>query len=157
MVSDLGRVMRLAGYRCRANRVLRPGLTTGYLFVALCADGIPVLHMNHRLVCAAFIGPCPGGKEVNHKNGVRGDSRLANLEYVTHRENIQHGHDTLPRKHTSLRGSMLPNAVLNEDKVRDIRARRERGQSYRVIAKALAVSTHLVYMVLKRKSWAWVT
>lgn len=44
----------------------------------------------HRLVALAFFGPPHEGQEVNHKNGIRNDDRIQNLEYVSHLENIAH-------------------------------------------------------------------
>ena len=41
----------------------------------------------HRLVMLAFVGPCPEGQEVCHRNGVRHDNRLENLYYGTRSEN----------------------------------------------------------------------
>ncbi len=45
-------------------------------------------HFVHRLVMAAFVGPCPEGQEVMHNNHIRSDNRLENLRYGTHVENM---------------------------------------------------------------------
>lgn len=44
----------------------------------------------HNLVARAFIGES-NGKVVNHINENKHDNRISNLEYITHKENCNHG------------------------------------------------------------------
>lgn len=43
----------------------------------------------HSLVAAAFIGPCPQGQEVRHKDGTRTNNTADNLEYGTRTDNLR--------------------------------------------------------------------
>jgi hypothetical protein len=104
-VSDHGRVRSLARVVPGGRGGLRP-IPARVRVLMLDTHGYPFLqlwkenrHKNakvHRLVLAAFVGPCPAGLEVRHLNGKPTDNRLGNLAYGTHSENeqdlIRHGH-----------------------------------------------------------------
>ena len=103
-VSDQGRVRSLdrvvkckrpfggISERPQAGKVLSLGTRTnnnGRKFAHISKGGVSRSPLVHRLVAAAFIGPCPKGFEVDHVNGDPLDNRACNLEYVTHEENIK--------------------------------------------------------------------
>ncbi len=72
----------------------------GYYQVAIKKSGEPKKRfMVHRLVAIAFIDNPDGKTDVNHKNGIKTDNCVDNLEWVTRRENIAHAIDVLDRKY----------------------------------------------------------
>lgn len=66
----------------------------GYLIVYI--PEIQRQKLAHRLVAAAFLGPCPEGMEVRHADGTRTNNHIGNLCYGTVRDNAQDamGHGT---------------------------------------------------------------
>lgn len=78
---------------------LRPNLSTpGYHSVCLCINGKPRRHQIHRLVANAFIPNPKALPQVNHKNGVKTDNRVENLEWCTCSENHLHALRVLGKK-----------------------------------------------------------
>lgn len=63
---------------------------TGYYQVRLNKFGKRETVKLHRLVLITFVGNPDNKAEVNHKNGIKSDNRLSNLEWVTRSENQQH-------------------------------------------------------------------
>lgn len=76
----------------------------GYIRVSLNLNGIARSKTVHRLMMEAFTGE--DTRPVNHKNGIKTDNRLNNLEYVSVRENTCHAF----RRSGGLTGARLEKA-----------------------------------------------
>lgn len=86
-ISNLGRVKRVT-----TGRILKGGKDKdGYLMVKLYKNNIRSNKKIHRLVAEAFI-PNPENKpQVNHADENKTNNSLDNLEWMTAKENINHG------------------------------------------------------------------
>ena len=95
MVSNKGRVKNK-----RTNHILSPSNGRGYLQVNLCGYGTKKVH---RLVAQAFILNHKNQPMVNHKNGIKDDNRVENLEWCSAKYNQHHSaivlHNNKWKKH----------------------------------------------------------
>ena len=150
-VSSLGRVRHV-----RNQQPLSPWLcNSGYPTVTL--GGSRMNRMIHRLVAAAFIGECPCGKEVNHKDGVKTNNTPANLEYVTRSENAKHALRMGLRKFVPSRriGEELHSAKLTESEVREIKQLYSKGGlRQRDIAEKYGVKQSAISRIVNGKRWS---
>lgn len=124
---------------------------TGYKICSLSnGTGKGKQFLIHRLVLAAFIGPCPEGMESCHNDGIRANAALSNLRYDTHQNNnidrMRHG--TLPK------GSKFWKAKLKEEDVLLIFKDERRIKD---IAKEHGVDDSTILDIKKKRSWAWLT
>lgn len=92
-VSNLGHVRTVK--RGEATVMAQEEQRNGYLSVHLRNKGIERRASVHRLVAEAFIPNPDGLRDVNHKNGVKTDNRLENLEWMSHSDNMKHQYQVL--------------------------------------------------------------
>lgn len=125
----------------------------GYLRLDLRTKGMGHVSV-HRLVWETVNGPIPDGLEINHRNGVKLDNRISNLELVTRQGNVRHAW-ALGLNHAVL-GEEHHAAVLTDQAVRAIRRRYRRysrDANARVLAAEFGVGRRTVAEVVESNTW----
>ena len=104
--SDLGRIKNKKG------EILYQGINnTGYNRVSVLGKR----YLVHRLIALAFIDNPENKRTINHKNGIKTDNRLINLEWATDKENLKHALDTGLRTMTKGFDNKLSKCVAQYD------------------------------------------
>lgn len=152
-VSDQGRVRtlvtRVRGYK--AGTLLRQGTSAdGYKTVTLIKNNTGWCTYAHRLVMLAFVGESKG-LDVNHKNGIKDDNRLENLEYVTRAENIRHSLEVL-KVYRAPAGDPKMSFRFSREQVIDVRNRLAAGETITGISRAYGVSKKAVRFIRDGKT-----
>lgn len=153
-VSNLGRIKSL-----RRDKIMTNSLqSTGYLTVGLTVDGATINMKVHRLVAIAFLDAPPNGHEVNHKDGVKTNNKLDNLEWVTKPENAIHRHKiglSTQDNYIREKGEANANSKLTQEQVDEIR---EKYVPYKYsankLAKEFGVSQSCIEHIINKRSWS---
>jgi hypothetical protein len=99
-----------------SNRLLTPYRFEGYVTVGLTKNRKTLTLGLHRLIARTFIPNPLHRKEVNHKNGVRDDNRIENLEWCTRGENNLHAFRVLHRPPTNFKKWKYPDKIMNGER-----------------------------------------
>lgn len=139
MVSNTGKV-----WSKRTNKELKQcKIKSGYMTIATRIGGrsgkVYCLRV-HRLVAEAFLPNIDSKPCVNHKNCDRSDNRLVNLEWVTPKENHQHGVEFGFINWDSLRGV----SRFSESELREMKYN-PNNLSQRSLAKKFGASKSFVF------------
>ncbi len=145
-ISNVGRVMRQKGkIGATVGKILKISISKkGYPTIRLSAVGTRLLH---SLVAEAFIGERPPGLCVNHKDGIKTNCTVSNLEYVTVQENNIHAYaNGLKKPFAGLK--------LTAASVIEIRSMIEEGiYTQPEIASKFGVSSPTISNINTRRSW----
>lgn len=148
-VSNLGRVRRIKPtHGTRAGRIATQHTNrTGYASVCLSKNNVSRTWHTHRLVTRAFLGVCPLGMEVNHKDSNKLNPCLSNLEYVTRSENERHAN---ANGKYQCKGEDKPQHKLTANDVRQILS--SQGTN-RAVAMQYGVTHRTIWAIRNRKKW----
>jgi len=154
-VSDRGRVRGVdrveqcgPRLRRRSGVLLKTFVTpNGYESVHLSKNGLSSPKSIHSLVASAFLGPRPNNSVVRHMDGDQSNNSVSNLAYGTQSENLR----DWPRY-----GGRSANQKLTIPQVREIRARLERGETLRAIAKDYGVAHGAINAIKQGRTFSYI-
>lgn len=122
----------------------------GYLHIGYRKGGSQIGLLAHRMIWESVHGKIPTGMTINHKNAIKNDNRIENLEMVTQKENIHHA----IRLGLSPRGDSHPNSKLTSECVKAIRERHAAGESKRSLSSEYGVGERHIYQITTGRRWA---
>lgn len=124
----------------------------GYYQLKVRFEGKVSMLSRARVMAMHFLPkPLSDKIHVNHKNGIKTDDSLENIEWVSPSENRQHAYDTGLQKGQS--GSRNPMAILTEKEVAEIKLQIGLGERNVAIAKDFGVSHKLISQIRRGATW----
>lgn len=142
-VSDHGRV------KSKKVPIKKPNLSGRYPYINLFKNGKYKTFYIHRLVAIHFIGE--SDLVVNHKDGVKTNNHVSNLEYCTQSQNIRHAWSNGLSK--ARRGELAGNAKLTANDIKIIREALEQGFTGKDLGIYFGVSGTQISRIKSRKRW----
>lgn len=124
----------------------------GYRSLSMWVGGNVIHCQIHRIVWIYFNGEIPDGLEINHKNGVKDDNSLSNLEVITPTQNMLHSYH-VTKTSVIHKGELSCFAKLKGYEVREIRKRHMLGDTLKEIAISYSVSVRAIWDIIHGRTW----
>lgn len=125
----------------------------GYCTIDLCKNKTRHTSLVHRLVAEVFIENLLDLPVINHKDSVRTNNAVDNLEWSTQKYNVQHGYNTGSNSNA---GEKHPRKILSDLIVRNMRSRFIAGESVAQIADDLGFRRDTTKSAITGKNWGHV-
>ncbi len=140
-------------------RVLRPRYLKaykdnkrGYLHASLRRGGKSYTKLRHQLVAITYLKNPHEYKFVNHKNGIKTDNRVENLEWCSMEQNTKHATENK----LFARGEKAGLSKLTEKEVRKIRRIYKKGDKSfggKGLGRMFSVDHMTIYAIISNKTW----
>ncbi len=140
------------GNAYRNGRKLKPQISAGYCYITMCIHGIPNRKRLHRILAEIYLDNPNNLPEVNHKNGIKTDCRIVNLEWSDKSHNQQHRVLVLKKGV----GQSRSDSKLKDDDVLWIRKNYIKGDTtfgQRPLARKFNLTQKTIASIVKNKHW----
>lgn len=136
----------------------------GYVATGLTKNKKEHYKYVHRLVAEAFVSNPNNKGQVNHKNGIKNDNSVENLEWATPSENIRHAIETGLLKYKKkgkeiknrkfVQGEKVHNSKATVEQVIEIRVLYETGEyKQSELAERFDLNYNMIYNIVNRNTY----
>ena len=138
-------------YSLNSKKELKKRIVNKYEVVTLFQNKKRKDFKVHRLVAICFLENTENKPFVNHIDGNKLNNNISNLEWCTHRENIDHA---MLNGLTEFKGEKNPSSKLKEHNVLEIKKLYSlKETSHRKLAKMFSISKTQIGRIIREESW----